>query len=230
MPIVPNKPADKITWYEAHIAPWTASATQIGSSAPEITALDTLTQTARAKLTAQQAARDAARTATNQLREAVLAMAVAGSDVLKKVKAKAATTAGVWDLAQIPPPATPSPVGPPGMPTTFKVTLNPEGSLQLTWKCSNPAGAGGTIYQVSRKIGAQGAWTMIGGAGEKKFLDNSVPAGVATVSYRVQAVRSTQKGTANDFTVNFGVGGGGEFLSATLAEESGGSSAPKMAA
>ena len=226
MPIVPPKPADKIVWYEAHIAPWTTNAVAIGSSAPEITALNALTETARAKQTAQQAAKDAARTATNQYREAVLAMAVAGSDVLKKVKAKAATTAGVWDLAQIPPPATPSPVGPPGMPSTFKVTLNPEGSLELTWKCSNPAGASGTIYQVSRKIGA-GAWSMVGGTGEKKFLDDTVPAGVASVSYRIQAIRSTQAGTANDFTVNFGVGGGGELLSATLAEAP---NPPRMAA
>jgi hypothetical protein len=102
------------------------------------------------------------------------------------------------------------------MPTAFKVTLNPDGSLELTFKCSNPAGAGGTIYQVSRKIGA-GAWQMIGGSGEKKFLDDTVPTGTASVSYRVQAVRSTQKGTANYFTVNFGVGGGGE-MTATLAE------------
>jgi hypothetical protein len=232
MPIVPPKPAEKITWYEAHIAPWTSHAVAIGSSAPEITALDTLTQSARAKRTAQQAAQDAARTATNEYREAVLAMAVAGSQVLKKVKAKAATTAGVWDLAQIPPPATPSPVGPPGMPTAFKVTLNPDGSLELTWKCSNPAGASGTIYQVSRKLGTSGGWQMIGGSGDKKFLDDSVPAGVASVAYRVQAVRSTQKGVANDLIVNFGVGGAGEMTASveTTPPSAGGAGGARMAA
>ena len=194
MPIVPLKPADKIVWYEAHIAPWTSNAVAIGSATVEIARSIRSRRRLCAKQTAQQAAKDAARTATNEYRDAVLAMAVAGSDVLKKVKAKAATTAGVWDLCRSRRRRRRRRSGPPGMPTAFKVTLNPEGSLQLTWKCSNPAGVErNDLSGVAEGRGAGGAWTMVGGSGEKKFLDDSVPAGVASVSYRVQAAARRRK-------------------------------------
>jgi hypothetical protein len=94
---------------------------------------------------------------TNEYKNAVIAMAVAGSEILKHIKAKAATGGdAIYNLAQIPPPATPLAVGPPGMSSDFRVTLKPNGSLELMWKCSNPSGAAGTNYQVSRKIGAEG--------------------------------------------------------------------------
>ena len=115
------------------------------------------------------------------------------------------------------------------MPNTLKVTLNPDGSLVLKWACANPVGSSGTIYQVYRRTGAAGAFAPVGASGKKEFVDATVPAGVASVTYRIQAIRSTQAGTANDFTVNFGVGGGGE-MTATLAAEQGGPSAPKIAA
>jgi hypothetical protein len=219
-----------VTFFEAHEAPWTTNALAIGTTAAAVTALAALTATARAKQVAQAAAQEAARTATNEYKNAIIAMATAGADIIKQVKVKAALAGGgaagdaIYNLAQIPPPATPSPVGPPGMPTNFKVTLNPDGSLKLTWKCSNPAGATGTIYQISRRIGGAG-WQMIGGAGQKEFVDATVPAGTASVSYRIQAIRSTQSGTANDFQVNFGVGGGGEMTASVTEPPS-----PRMAA
>ncbi|MEA2711480.1 MAG: hypothetical protein QOF78_4081 [Phycisphaerales bacterium] len=228
MPIVPHKPAEKITWFEAHEDPFTTNAVAIGTTAAAVSALVALTTAARAKQVAQAAAQEAARTATNEYKDAVAAMAQAGSDILKAVKAKAAAVGGnsVFNLAQIPPPATPSPVGPPGTPTAFKVMLNPDGSLELTWKCSNPTGAGGTIYQVSRKVGtgAGGNFEIIGGSGQRKFVDATVPAAVASVTYRIRANRSTVMGTANDFTVNFGVGGGGEMIASVA------SASPRMAA
>jgi hypothetical protein len=52
------------------------------------------------------------------------------------------------------------------------------------------------------------------------------PAGTASVSYRIQAVRSTLSGAPADFTVNFGVGGGGEMTASVV----GGAAVPKLAA
>src|SRR5690606_19205293 len=46
----------------------------------------------------------------------------------------------------------PSPVPPPGICSNFTVTLNADGTLFLKWKCQNPPGAHGTIYQVWRRI------------------------------------------------------------------------------
>jgi hypothetical protein len=80
------------------------------------------------------------------------------------------------------------------------------------------------MYQVSRRTGSTGPFTAVGGSGVKSFEDATVPAGVASVTYQIVAVRSTAVGVAAQFTVNFGVGGGGEMLASVV------ESSPKLAA
>jgi hypothetical protein len=228
MSVVPKEVVAKIQFFEDHESPWTTNATAIGLTAGEVTALSTKTAAARAAYDAQQAAKNAAKDATLTLRLAVTAMADAGSDAIKKIRAKAATDgSGVYALASIPAPATPSPVPPPGTPTDFNVTLNPDGSLKLRWKCANPSGSQGTMYQVSRRIGASGPFVAVGGSGTRSFDDVTVPAGTASVTYQVQAVRSTAVGVAAQFIVNFGISGGGEMTAMVV---QGGQSGPKLAA
>jgi hypothetical protein len=108
------------------------------------------------------------------------------------------------------------------MPTDFTATLDPTGVLNLAWKCANPPGASGTIYQVSRQVGAAGTMQIIGAAGDKKFIDATLPIGSTQVTYRIMALRSTVAGTPNEFTVKFGVTGG-EMTASVVA-------APKLAA
>jgi hypothetical protein len=59
--------------------------------------------------------------------------------------------------------------------------------------------------------GQGGAFAPIGSVGRRKFTDATVPAGVASVTYQIRAVRSTATGPAAQFVVNFGAeaGGGG---------------------
>src|SRR5690606_11812795 len=68
-----------------------------------------------------------------------------------------------------------TPVPAPGPVSNFTAELNGDGSLTLKWKSDNH-GAHGTLYQVWRKAGS-GPFDYIGGTGEKRFLDSSVPAG-----------------------------------------------------
>lgn len=226
MSVVPKEIVARIQFYEDHESPWLINATGIGTTAAEITALTTKISAARAAYDAQQAAKNAAKDATLALRLAVAAMSNAGSDVIKKIRAKAATDGdNVYVLASIPAPAAPSPVPPPGTPSDFVVTLNPVGSLKLRWKCANPAGSVGTVYQLARRIGASGAFTAVGVSGTRSFEDATVPAGSASVTYQITAVRSTSVGVAAQFTVNFGIGGGGE-MTASVVE----AFAPKLAA
>ncbi len=56
----------------------------------------------------------------------------------------------VYSFAQIPPPAVPGAVPPPGTPFDFRTALLQNGAVELKWKCQNPAGASGTIYEVTR--------------------------------------------------------------------------------
>lgn len=132
-------------------------------------------------------------------------------------------------LAEIPAPATPEPKGPPGTPNTMTVTLNGNGSLNLKWKCPNPAGTSGTVYQVYRRVGGTGEFTYLGGSGAKLFVDATVPAGATQLTYQIQAVRSTAIGLWATFNVNFGtnVGGG---VTASVTEAVATTQAPKLAA
>jgi hypothetical protein len=228
MSLIPPSVTGTIDYLQSKIDPWTTSATAIGTTTAAVTALAANVAAAQDKLAAQIAAQEAAKAATTDLHLAIRTLRRAGADIVKQIRAKAATGGdAVYVLAQIPPPATPSPVPAPGTPTDFSATLNPDGSLKLRWKCPNPAGSVGTIYQVARRTGAVGPFAAVGGTGTRSFLDPTVPAAAAAaaggVTYQVTAVRSTASGTPAQFTVNFGVGGGGEATASVVG-------APKLAA
>lgn len=224
MSTVPSKLVEKIEFYENHNAPWTANAVAIGTTTGEVGALLTKTTAARASFNAQQAAQNAAKAATVTLHTAVDTMNTAGVDILAKIKAKAATDgASVYSLAQIPPPAIPGPIPAPGTPSNFVVTIQEDGSLILNWKCPNPTNAAGTIYQVSRQIGADGDFVIIGASGSRKFIDDTLPSNSAPITYRIVAVRSTVEGPPAQFTVSFGTSGSGAAMASVI-------TAPRMAA
>src|SRR6476661_7841862 len=108
MGVVPPTKVGKIEFYENHITPWSANAVAIGTTAAAVTDLQTKTTAARAAYTAQQAALDAAKSATLAYTNAVNAMAAAGAAIISQIRAKAKTAGnGVYVLASIPAPATP---------------------------------------------------------------------------------------------------------------------------
>lgn len=210
MAIVPDTYIGKITFYEAHIAAWTAQATSVGLTDADCVALASLITAARSAYNNQQAALSAARGATAAMHAAVRAMHTLGSADIARIKAYAEETGdmGVFAKAEIPAPASPSPVGPPGTPTDFTVTLMQSGAITLRWKCANPVGGGGTSYRVQRRIGT-GPFTQLGIVGARAFTDETIPAGSSGVVYQITAFRSTTGGTPAQFNVNFGVGGDG---------------------
>src|SRR5829696_8790374 len=134
--------------------------------------MNTKATTAQTKLAAAIAAREQSKNATAELDAAIADLANAGGDLIKQIRAKAAVDGdNVYLLAQIPAPATPTPKGAPGTPLNFKVTLDQDGVITLDWKCANPAGATGTVYQVSRKLGgpdAAGDYAVVGTSGGKR--------------------------------------------------------------
>lgn len=207
MGLIPNSRSGKVQFYFSRLPAWAQHATAIGTTTQAVTDLQTKTEAAQAALTAQEEAKAAAELATVAADEAVAAMAHAGAVIIQHIRGKAMESGSqVYQLAQIPPPAKPSPKGEPGAPYAFKVTLEQNGALTLTWKCDNPPGATGTIYQLWRKIGG-GDFEYIGGCGSRRFVDSTVPPGSANVTYQMQAVRSTVVGPWAQFNVNFGVGG-----------------------
>jgi len=51
----------------------------------------------------------------------------------------------------------------------------------------------GVVYEVRRMLEEDGAWTLLGVTGEKRFIDETLPVGVAAVSYMVVSRRGTQE-------------------------------------
>lgn len=216
MGVVPDSRLGKIEFYEAHAlagGPWAANAAAIGLTPASVTALGTLTTAARTAFNAAEAARQSAKSATQAFYDAVRAMHSgpgAGQDMIDTIRnfAETKNMPNVYVLAQIPPPADPSTAPPPGTPFEFRVSLLQNGALELKWKCNNPSGTQGTIYEVKRSIGG-GALNFVGATGVKSFTDDMLPSGSAPVTYQITAVRSTARGNPAQFTVNFGIGGPG---------------------
>ena len=213
MGVVPDPRLGKIDFYEAHIAPWTSNAAAIGLTPASVTALGGLTTAARTAFNAAEAARLAAKSATQNFYDKVRAMhsgAGAGQDMIDTIRNHAETKndPNVYVLAQIPAPAVPGATPPPGTPFDFTVGLLQNGALELKWKCSNPSGTQGTIYEVLRRSGT-GAFAFAGATGVKLFTDETVPSDAAPVTYQITAVRSTSRGNPAQFIVNFGFGGPG---------------------
>jgi hypothetical protein len=208
MSLYPNTKPGKIGYFNSKVAPWTTNATAIGTTSAAVTALQTKITTAQDKLDAQIAAEQAAKAATAAADNAVAVMVAAAMEIVKDIRATAASSAdpaNVYDLAQIPAPATPTPVSTLGQPSNFTVELDASGALNLKWKCANPR-ATGTVYQIWRRVDANGAFEYLGGAGSKSYTDATVPAGSSQVTYQIQAVRSTAAGPWAQFNVNFGTG------------------------
>jgi hypothetical protein len=210
MGVVPEKLNERIQFFKSHVAPWTTNAVAIGTTITAVNDLDAKVDAAIAAVDAANAARDAAKSATATQQMAVDAMANAGAAIIEQVRTKARSVGdAVYPLANLPTPGTPVPVGAPGVPFGFKAELKGIGSVELAWKCTNPPGCNGVIYQLYRRVDSTGEYHYIGGAGQRKFVDTTLPAGAASVTYMVQGTRSTSVGDAAQYTVNLGVAAAG---------------------
>ncbi|HEV2292655.1 MAG TPA: hypothetical protein VGR35_02295 [Tepidisphaeraceae bacterium] len=222
---LPKKTAERIQYVEQHIEPFTTNVTAIGLVNADVTDLETKAAAARAAFNLRESLRQQAEAVTLDLRSKLEAMNIAWASCTDKIKGKAKQVGGtsVYTLAQVPAPATPSPVGAPGEATSFKATLMVGGDLDLGWKCANPANASGTTYQVFRRFTPSAGWDFLGATGEKKFIDATIPAGVSFVMYKIRGIRSTVAGPWAEFNVTFGAGAVGSAMVTAV-------TAPKMAA
>ena len=208
MGIVPENISPRIDWYRAKIAPWLENAAALGFSEEQVELLEEKVAAAFEKHKQQQMAKNAARAATGSLHIAMDELSELGATMIAQIRAKASLDGdGVYVKASVPPPADPSPIGAPGQPTSFKVELRSDGSIGLKWKCRNPKGSEGTMYKVERDATGSGAgpFELVGIAGKKQFVDESLPQGSRRVVYRVTAMRSTRKGQAGECIVPLGV-------------------------
>lgn len=212
MGLVPNGRLQRVEFYEQHRGAWEANAVAIGLTAAQVTALMAKVAAARDQYGKVGETRDAARSANDKFTLNVDEMQDLGMAAIRAIKNKAESThdMNVYVLAGLPMPTPPAPLPAPGTPDNFRIALLATGALELRWKCANPSGSQGTIYEVQRRIGGEGEpFVVIGGSGTRKFEDGTLPAGTASATYLITAVRSTARGNPAQFTVNFGVSAGG---------------------
>lgn len=216
MALVPSRILEALQFCESHYPSWLDNATSIGLTNTTATAFKTATMAARVPYDAHQAAIMSARAAGLTSANAISNMRASAGDTVRLIRAFAETQANpdtVYTIAQIPPPAAPSPRPAPEQPRDFTVELVPGGALTLKWKCPNPSGASGVVYQIKRKLMTETEYTNLGAIGVREFTDESVPSSAAIsggVVYVVQAQRGELYGDESlPFIVQFGIGGGG---------------------
>jgi hypothetical protein len=210
MTIVPRNVPELLDWAEVHGDAWNAAPASIGLTAAQVAAFKNKSATARTSVVNQDAANQVKLAATITARSDVGTLRSGAADLIAIIKGFAensANPAAVYALAQIPPPAPPAPLGPPGTPFEPIVSLRGDGAVILKWKCNNPGA--GTVYEVSRRIGGPGPFTYVGVTGTREFVDETLPSGADGVTYQIVGVRSTSRGNAAQFNVNFGIGGPG---------------------
>jgi hypothetical protein len=205
MRVVPRTVNGKISFYTSHVPKWAQDPEAIGSTPEEIDDLQDKLDAAKEAAKRQKQAQATARSATLALKIALEALTSAGANAILRVRAKAAGDGKpVYIAAGVRIPKKAAPIARPGTPFAFKYNLHPVGDLKLTWKCKNPRGSQGTIYQVYRQLGSDGPFQFLGGTGRKEFIDSTLPAGTPVATYQIQAVRSTVTGDAVTFNVKFG--------------------------
>jgi hypothetical protein len=218
--------AELYTGSESFSTKITATPTAYGLTAPQATAYAALNAAWRSAYEAALDPQTRTKAKVPAKNDSKIPLKIMASDLAKIIDGTATVTNEQKLDLGLSVRATPAPVPPPGTPGNFKVVLAGNGSLELKWKCSNPPGSQGTLYQIWRRVGAAGEFTYLGGAGEKKFTDATIPAGSASVTYQIQAARSTAVGPWAQFNVNFGVGSSGP----TIASVSETEPSPKIAA
>lgn len=222
MSVVPDKDLEMIQWFELRQPQWAATPTAIGLSASQCTQLGALVAAARKAYNDQQAAKAAAKIATQTFVQAAngknpAGLRVVGADLVKTIRAFAETTnnPAVYDKANFAPPSPPSPLPPPSQPTDVTATIEPTGGLTLRFKATSPGA--GAVYLVKRKLAGESEFTLIGTADPdsrgnkfKSFLDDSIPAGANNFEYVFQGKRGSVFGPESAiFLVRIGTGGGG---------------------
>jgi hypothetical protein len=196
-----------LIWLEAHIAGWVANAPTIGITASAATALLGDIVTARGSFTSVQAIRTDSKLATGTFKADAKAMRDNASKVIADIKAfanKQTNPQAVYDAAGVSPRAASTPTVPPAQPSTLTANLNGDGSVTINFDGTGPVG---TVWQVSRKLPLETAFTFVGNAdvADKSFTDFNIPASSASATYQVQGVRGSLVGPVSfPFTVPFG--------------------------
>lgn len=206
MAVLPESRAALVAWFEARLPVWALDPTGIGLTAVQVSDMAALVAAARSALTAQTNAINAKLAATSTMHVQTDAVRSFGGDLVKVIKNYADLTNNplVYDEAQVPPPAPPTPAGPPPQPTELVASVLLPFGIGLTWKGSVAQSAYFGIY---RQLPGESGFSLIDTSKTKSYQDTTVPAGTARADYYIAALRDDYQVNSSTLTVQFGPGG-----------------------
>ncbi len=213
-PLTPR--LDFLQWCKTHTDVFTNAGPSIGLSTQQAAAFSAAYDAARAAVDDQDAAKEAAKAATQQALEKVRLLQESAALTVATIRLFAESTDNptVYNVAQINPPQPPTAIPAPNAATDLSATLDANtGNITLRWKATQPEGAVGTTYSIFRRAQGQADFVILGSSGKKSFVDQTFFAGPDGVEYKVQAVRSGILGPMSaTLAVSFGrvSGAGGE--------------------
>ncbi len=207
MSVLPQSRLAQIEWFEQRLAAWLLNATNIGLTSAQVTQLQGEIAAARIAYNNAQQIRNQSKSATVTYYDASDTLVDDGRDLIATIKAFAEATndPNVYVLADVPPPAPPGVIPPPGTPYDFRVGLRQDGSVELRWKSNNPSGGSSVVYEILRSD-AGGPMTFVSNVGEREFIDATIPPGTDTTTYQITGIRGTERGAPAQFNVRFGAG------------------------
>lgn len=210
MSTIPQSYPAAIDWTTTHLANWPNDPTTIGLDAARVTELQSRRDLAAAALALALQLDDQKKTAFEAYHTKARSMREYASQsvgIIRSFAKGSDNPEAVYEAALIPAPADPAPAPQPGLPFKFTPRLLQSGALEMAFDCDN-GGEGGVTYEVSRRdnTGQGASFQFVMNALERTFTDETIPQGTGSVTYRVQAIRSTGRGDAAETTINFGSG------------------------
>ena len=194
MNVIPANKPEQIAWFEAHAPVFVDNAAAIGITPTQASAFSALATAAAAAFDEAQAARAASKAATIEQDTAMRTCHTLASELVKTIRAYAEQTMNpnVYALAQIPPPADPTPIAPVN-PSNVRFDLLNDGTLELKWDGKT---SGGTSYLIFRSLlptptSQPTPLVQIGNSGERKFIDTTIPACTTSATYIIKALKGT---------------------------------------
>ncbi len=204
---LPRTIAGRIEFYRQRLAAWAAEPAAIGLSPGTVDAVAAAVERAETAYLRAQQSRQQARNDTAAQNAALGELNALGSGAIATIRAfadLATNPNAVFTAAELDPPATGGPPVPPPAPATnVRMTLLTSGAVRVEW---NGTTAGGTFYDVHRKLAGEAGFTLIGSSAARTFDDATVPAGTPEAAYFCLARRGTLIGGPSlTAVIRFGV-------------------------
>jgi len=193
MRTVPERQEEAIAFFSQRFDLWQAAAADLGLKPDVLADMADCIAAAEAAMAARNEAHNQARAATETLNTSIDALRELGGEIIRLARVRAALLDDPNLLAavQVPPVRRGSPLGPPPQPTHAIARLLTGGLVELRWRCTRRGGTGFAIERALVWPGqAPGSFVLIASAERPRWLDASLPTGLAAAHYRITAHRS----------------------------------------